>query len=273
MVGSLAILVGCMPGPQRETLVDDLVVLAAVPSSPEVDAGESFGVDVHLGRPNAAAVDLLVWSCFPARDEACLEEGSENRFVVVEDAQEVSSVERTVPLELAFPLNAGEELPLFVWSMACETGLCPLIEDAKAGQVDESTLLNPIDELQELPFDGVSLAAQRIWLSARSPEERRKNPEVAASFEVPELVSAGESVMLDFQVEDHMEVVEAYGYSLSGGFGEVSARVFEGEVALEWFAPEELEGSEPTRVWVVFQSEEGGSAVWSETWTVAATSN
>lgn len=267
------VLVACMPGPQRETLVDDLVVLAAVPSSPEVDAGESFGVDVYLGRPDATPVDLLVWSCFPASDEACLEEGAESRFVVVQDAQEVSSVERTVPIELAFPLDAGEELPLFVWSMACETGLCPLIEEAKTGQVEESILLNPIPELQELPFDGVSLAAQRVWLSARSAEERRKNPVVSASFEVPTGVSAGESVMLSFEVEDHMEGVEAFGYSLSGGFGEVSARVFEGEVALEWFAPEELEGSEPTRVWVVFQSEEGGAAVWSETWTVAAKNN
>ena len=267
--------VGCMPGPQPETLVDDLVVIAAVPSAPEVGAGDVLGMDVHLGLPTDTPVDLLVWSCFPASEEACLEEGSEDRVVVVEDAQEVNSIERTVPFELAGPLAAaGQELPLFVWSMACESGLCPLIEDAKNGDVEEAILASPIDQMKDLPFDGVSLAARSVWLSSRPLEERRKNPVVEPAFEAPEEVGLGESVTLDFQVADNDEVVEAYGYSLTGGFGEVSARVFEGQVQLEWFAPEEpVEESGLTRVWVVFQSEEGGTAVWSETWAVTAKSN
>ena len=59
-------------------------------------------------------------------------------------------------------------------------------------------------------------------------------------------------------------------FALNGGFGEISTRVFEGRVTMDWYAPEELESSEDTRVWVVFQSEEGGTAVWSEEWTVDA---
>ena len=91
---------------------------------------------------------------------------------------------------------------------------------------------------------------------------------VEADFEPPVEVAVGDTVTLSFNVEDQGDVVEAFGYSLSGGFGAISARVFEGRVSLDWFAPEELEGSESTRVWVVFQGEEGGTAVWSADWMV-----
>ena len=67
---------------------------------------------------------------------------------------------------------------------------------------------------------------------------------VEADFEPPVEVAVGDTVTLSFSVEDQGDIVEAFGYSLSGGFGAISARVFEGRVSLDWFAPEELEGSE-----------------------------
>ena len=269
MVGILALLAGCMPGPQPETLVDDLLVVAVVPSTPEVGAGETVTTEIHLGLPNDTPVDLLVWSCFPLGEDTCLETGTENRVTVFEGAPGVSSVDQTVPVEIAGLLTAtGEEFPIFLWSMACESGLCPLIEDAKAGTVSEDRLVNPINELKTLPFDGVSLAARTLWLSGLSEEERRKNPVVEADFEVPTAIAAGESISLAFSVEEYGDTIDAFGYSLTGGFGAISSRVFEGQVVLDWFAPEEVESSETTQVWVVFQGEAGGTAVWSSEWMV-----
>ena len=264
MVGAAVLLWGCMAGPQPETLVDDLVVVSLVSDPPEAGPGDTVGMDVHLGVPNDKAVDFLLWTCLPIGEDACLEKDAEQRYFFVESAEDALQFEQTVPFETAGLLAAfGEEVPVFVWAMACEQGLCPLLEQAKAGSIDESDLVNPIESLKTLPFDGVSLAWRTLWLSDRPVEERRKNPVLTPDFELPEMVGAGESVTLTFLVDDVGEEAEAFGYSLSGGFGAVETRVFNGAVELTWFAPEELEESGESTLWVVVQDPAGGSALWT----------
>ena len=122
-----------------------------------------------------------------------------------------------------------------------------------------------IDGLKSLPFDGVSLAYRTLWLSDREVEVRRSNPVFSPTFTLPETARPGERIELPFEVEVAGSDTEAFGYSLSGGFGAISARVFEGQVSLDWYAPEELSEAEDSKLWVVFQDEEGGSAVWTGT--------
>ena len=136
-----------------------MLVVAVVAEPPEAGAGDTVSTTVHLGFPSETPVDFLFWTCLPLGEDACLEQGAEERYVLVEDASETLTVERSVPWEVAGVLAAiGEEIPLLMWGLACEEGLCPLIEQAKEGTVDEADLVNPIDGLKSLPFDGVSLA-------------------------------------------------------------------------------------------------------------------
>jgi len=254
-----------MPGPKLETLVDDLIVVAVVPDAPEIGPGDAIVSEVFLGQPNDTPVDLLVWTCLPLDEETCLEQVLEERFTVLEGVSGSVAVEREIPTQIGGILSAiGEELPIFVWSLACEAGLCPLIEQAKTGEVADADLINPIEGLKTLPFDGVSLAYRGVWVSERPVEERRKNPEVDLQSALPQEVALEERVSLQFDVVSHGEQVDAYGYSLSGGFEEISFRVFEDQVTVDWFAPEELDGQTETQLWVVFQSESGGTAVWTD---------
>lgn len=266
MVAATGFAMGCMEGPQAETLVDDLVVLSVVTDPPEAGPGEPVSMAVSVGLPNDTPVDLMLWTCLPLGEDSCLEEGTDPRYFLFEDVSSTTLVEQTVPFETAGILAAvGGEVPVLVWSMACEQDLCPLFGKAKAGEVVEADLADPISALKSLPFDGVSLALSRLWLSDRAPEERRANPILTPDFELPEVATPGERIPLAFTVEGAGVETEAFGYSLSGGFGAVSTRVFEGNVELAWFAPETVETTADTQLWVVVQDADGGSATWTAT--------
>jgi hypothetical protein len=266
MVAATGFAMACMEGPQAETLVNDLVVLSVVADPPEAAPGETVSMAVSLGLPNDTPVDFMLWTCLPLGEDSCLEEGAAQRFILVEDAQSTTLVEQTVPFEAAGIVAAFDgEIPVLVWSMACEQSLCPLLEKAKSGDVVEADLADPISALKTLPFDGVSLALSTIWLSDREPEERRQNPILTPDFELPEAVVPGERLPLLFNVEGAGDETEAFGYSLSGGFGAVSTRVFEGKVELVWFAPETVDATEETQLWAVIQDADGGSATWTAT--------
>jgi hypothetical protein len=269
VVAATGLAIGCTEGPLAETLVNDLMVLSVVADPPEAAPGETVSMEVSLGLPNDTPVDFLLWTCLPLGENNCLEEGAAQRFIVAEDVQSTVLVEQTVPFEAAGIVAAFDgEIPVLVWTMACEQSLCPILEKAKSGDLVEADLADPISALKSLPFDGVSLALSKLWLSDRAPEERRQNPVLTPDFELPEVVAPGERVPLAFNVEGASEETEAFGYSLSGGFGAVSTRVFEGKTELVWFAPDTIDAVEETQLWVIVQDANGGSAIWSATLTI-----
>lgn len=269
MVGLLFALAGCTEGPLPETLVDDLTVVAVVPESPEVAPGEVVAFDVEVAEPTGGPVDLMLWSCLPTPDGGCFEEAGEERVALLEGVESGElSLEYEISSNLSLPLaGTGGEVPLFIWSLACEPGLCPVAEGGDEGVLEEEFLANPVELLRELPFDGVSLALRSVWLSDTPKQERRSNPVVTQLFAEPQRVGPGDVATLAFEVEGEVPV-EAFGYSTEGGFGELSALVSGGAVELEWIAPLELDEPRMTTVWVVFQAEDGGTAVWSGEWEI-----
>jgi hypothetical protein len=263
---AVTILASCMPGPKVETMVDDLRILAMVADAPEITPGEAIALTVHVGEPANQPVDLLVWSCFNL-GEGCLEAKSPDRYFVVEDVSLQASIEMASDASvLAFLTPELPEIPVAIWALACDPGVCPSIELALAGELEESFLENPTDSLKDLPFDGVSLAFRTVWLSDREEKERRTNPVITPNFKLPDQASSAENIELLFGVESNQESVQAYGYATAGGFGAPENPVLEGEVTPIWYpAPEEMEETaETVRFWVAVQDEEGGVAVWTD---------
>ena len=63
---------GCGAGPNDETLVDELRVLAMVAEPPEVAPGAESTVEVTVADPEGVGPDVIVWTCTDLGD-GCLE--------------------------------------------------------------------------------------------------------------------------------------------------------------------------------------------------------
>lgn len=218
--------IGCAAGPNVETQIDELRVVAAVAEPPEVATGESYALTVTVADPAGAGFDSLVWTCPPGED--CVRE----------------------PLAGAVEMPG---LPFPVWIVACEPGLCDL------EAVTDVSLADPVAWLEELPLTGVSAAVRTPAFTELPLEERRENPVVE---EAPEAGAADRAtveapVTLRFVVPG---AETAYGSATGGGFGMASYDVAsDGAVALAYYAPEE--GG--ARLYVVFEDGLGGTAVWT----------
>lgn len=270
---------GCAPGPSPETLIDDLRVVAVVAEPPEVAPGERASFEVTVADPAVRGVELLVWTCTDlgsgclegAADEARAEGVTWPEVLPVEDGRATALID--VPLALGGVLDAVGEDPLMataVWALACEPGLCPLVEDARSGRVDPADLADPTRWMVDLPLDGVSLGLRSLAVSNR--EERHQNPVLEPDFDEVPTVAAGEAIDLDFRVAavgDSAVGRDIFGYASAGGFDMAPVTSVSTDVtSLTWYAPEDgLSGDEVT-LWVVLTDELGGSAVWRGTATV-----
>lgn len=250
---------GC-GGPSDETLLDELRVLAMVPEAPEIAPMESTVLHTRVVDPAGQGGSALVWSC-TLLGETCLEdeEGRAAELAPLTDGR----VQTTVSASAALAAAATEEpLPLLlVWALACEDGLCPLIEDVRAGaEVDPALWADPTDWIDELPMQGVSLALSTLYVSTRAADARHAAPALEASAETW-TVAAGETLSLEALATGALgEEAKVWAYAEAGGFTMPSERPDEaGLVALDWVAPEEP-GEVP--LYLVLVDGLGGSALW-----------
>ena len=171
------------------------------------------------------------WSCLGFFGE-CLEQDP-NRLVTTTELGSEITWTLTAPVEAAGLLAKSEDAAASIWSMACEADLCPLLEEDAPCAED---LADPYTMMMDLPLDGVSLARRSLWMSNRAPEERMQNPTVTADFTDVPVVGPEDSEDLCFSVEG---ATDGYGYASAGGFSQTEVRVQDGQLTLQYTAPEE----------------------------------
>lgn len=222
----LTLLVGCEMGPNPDTVIDELRVVAAIAEPAAVFPGESYELSGLIADPEDNGFTALAWTCGP---DGC---------VVLPSVIEQDTVRVEVPGLVPAP----------VWLMVCEPGLC------EHADPDPADLANPLGWMQRLPFEGVSLASRTTVLA--TDEEDCVNPTIELQ---PETIQRKEDgFTLSFRVPG---AIEAWGYSTAGGFQRPTEPVSAaGNVKLTWFPPKNDEVA--ADLWVVFEDGEHGAAVW-----------
>lgn len=251
----MLLLLGC-GGPNTETLVDQLRVMAVVAEPPEVAPGATTALTAYIADPNDEAPTTMMWTCTDLGD-GCLEAAEPGLgATVAAPAAGVVTTTRVAPMALAGVVADGTTvLPIPLWTLACGDGLCPVIDDLTAGEDVTTFLTDPIEGMKDLPLLGTSLGFSFLRLGARV--EPLQNPVLTPGFDAVE-VDAGASLELPFTVA-FTGVASAWGYTTAGGFEMTDFPVEAGAVSLTWIAPEE---AGTATLWVVVVGEEGGTAVW-----------
>ena len=234
---ALALLAGCEMGPNPETLVDDVQVIAGVAEPLAVAPGEPWTLTTTVADPLERGAEVLVWSCLEEECTTVRAELDDERSVI--------------------PWVSVAPVPL--WILACDPGICDLDDP------DPADLQDPTAWMQRLPIEGVSLALRQVMITEDPVDMRPTNPLLEKEPLLDKLsgVKRGDQRTLKFNVPG---ATTAWGYSTAGGFSRPSEDVAsDGSVTLTWFAPED---PGDVRLYVVFEDAEGGTSVWREDATV-----
>ena len=255
-------LVAC-GGPVEETLVDELRVVAAIPSTPEARPGERIDVDVTIIEPDGAPVDVMVWLCTASGPPGapCLEDGFDRSTSMVVQRGVTGDVAASLELSPALAGVLSDsvlEIPTSLWVLTCEPDVCPIMD--ASGEELAAALADPAALLRELPLQGVAASRRTVRVSNRSDDERNQNPTLFGVVGESQVAPEAE-VTFTLDVRDDQPGGTAYGYATAGGFSAVEAPVIDGKVELVWFAPEG-EPVGPVQLLVVVQDGLGGEGLW-----------
>lgn len=258
--GMLWALTACSSGPNEATLLDELRIISTVVEPPEVGPGESVQVQSTVVDPEQAGYELLVWACTPTGD-GCLEDALplDQRLALPGDDPATFAVP-------AVPLPEDSELPLLLWSLACEPNLCPVIDDARAALASEGelppALRNPYDMLQALPLLGVSLASRTLTVSDRPEAERNHNPVLTVDEAPPDRLAPEAEAVFTVRIDDDTDEDEllTLGLTTAGGFSSPFYAVDQGEAELTYFAPADPDDA---LLFILVEDGLGGSALWT----------
>jgi len=249
-------LLGCMAGPNPETLIDELRVVAMVAEPPVVAVTESSQVTVHVVDPGSAGFDLFFWTC-ASLGQGCLEDqlGLDPRATIMLGAQGPQTMTVELP-DLSAVEGWGEELfPVSLWALVCTSGTCEF-------PLPQEVLELPTAWMEEQPLQGVSLARKSLWLSGDAAFAATvSNPVLQPLFELSESAVSEEKLELSFSVTgDEDASFQGYGYASAGGFSKTEVDVFEEQFAIDWYAPQQ---SGQATLYMVVQGELGRTALWS----------
>lgn len=289
MVVILAGASGCASGPNQDTLVDELRVLATLATTPEAQPGEVVGLSTLVVDPEQRGFELLSWSCTFAGDqcvEARIGEGEAwAGAVVAEGSGEVAAsfgAELVVNRQLE---NFVSEQPLPIlqaWTLACEPGLCPAIDLARAAPAPGSRegerlvalLSDPFAMLEALPLSGVSLGLRGLSVSTRAPGQRAENPTLSAT------APGGEPLAVSLAPEGELDVLftmqgardddrAVWLYTDAGGFldASVGAPAADDVPRSTYFAP--AKPKDLVHLWFVGVDGLGGVALLEHQLTVS----
>ncbi len=279
-LGLSALAVGCDSGPSAETLVDELRVVVMRPVSPEVAPGEAVAVDGVIADPLENGFQRLTWTCTrlgsdciegldPTAAWTGLDLDLDPESGLIDSAFVVSPA----LLEVA----SDEPAPLVqLYTLACEPGLCPVIDRAAADPAPDSTdadalradLTDPFAMLGDLPITGVSLASWSVDVSIRAPDDRREHPTLGECVLTVDGGVVAAPVALEARVEAGCAVEGAvdadaglWGYATAGGWEGVLAEVEGDPVVADpyiWIAPDAAEEAGPVDLWLVLTDGLGG---------------
>lgn len=250
-------------GPDTSTLLADTQVVMVRSDPPALGAGQVATLETLIVDPQERGLEVMQWTCTFA-GEGCLEpqfamdESDPWPGLVYEDSERFEGSVMASPA-LAEVLGP-EPVPLLsIWTLACEPGLCPLM-DAEGDALMEG-LESPADLLQDLPIYGVSLSQRRIRVAGVPLEAT--NPTIVC--EGPSEGVVEEEMAFSCTVEgEFAEQAAVYGYANSGGWEGQSVQILNGAVELDYnYFPSEEPG--PVDLYLVLQDGNGGSALWEAT--------
>jgi hypothetical protein len=268
-------------GPNEETVLKDLRVVAAVAEPPEVSPGEVVGLTVYVTDPAGEGVELAIWTCIGFGGE-CFETGAPLAQRVVVGAPEGGVFTAQIPVNpaLAALLTETPVIPVGLRVLACKPGLCGLFEDLAAAQEPDADaaliervnadLADTTPWMKELPLAGVNLATKSLLVSALPAPARNQNPVVVGPTDA--LVLDPDGIDVPFEVTDNPEqVVNVWGYTTEGGFEAAAEEVRDGEAVLRLFAAVEAgeDDGGDAEIYVVAEDGAGGAAVWKGSATPA----
>ena len=285
-------MIACM-GPDQETLVDELRVMAIQAEPAEVqlrdfipnESGETANpvLNVVIGDPLETGYQLAVWPCTNF-GEGC----EEKKLFEDNPADWISIVEGTETLVTVPVVNnplwgvlltqaPNPEVPLpitSIFALACEPEVCAELQNALNGEWDLERFGNPFDWIAELPLTGTSVAIKQLPVSnGLSDETRLKNPTLKSNLvaETPLVTTVDTPLVLPFEVElfqQDEDVASIFGYTTLGGFdrnvfannglkmsvGESSERF------VTWYAGESEPGD--ATLFVIVEDGAGGTGIW-----------
>ncbi len=256
-------LLGCDMGPDTTTLLADIQVVMVRSDPPALGAGQVATLETLIVDPQERGLEVMQWTCTFA-GEGCLEP----QFSMEESDpwpglvyQDTGRFEGTLVASPALSEVLGPEpVPLLsVWTLACEPGLCPLM-DAEGDALMEG-LEAPSDLLKDLPIYGVSLSQRRIRVAGIPLDAT--NPTMAC--EGPEQGVVEEEMAFSCTVEgEFADQAALYGYATAGGWQGQFVQILEGMVRVDYsYFPSEESG--PVDLFLVLQDGNGGSALWEAT--------
>ncbi len=258
----LALLAGCMPGPNEETIIDDLRVVAAVVEPPEIAPDEAATVDLHIADPLGLNPDVLVWTC-TRTGPGCAERDQplDGRSWAAPVTDGIATVD--LPTTVGQAAAASDTvLAVELWTLACEPGACDIFERWRNAVPGTGLshdvaieLEDPGSLISDVEFEKAALAVKRVFVSSRPAEERARNPVLDALGSEPGDEEG--SLTMSFSIQGDADV-ELWAYATSGGFASTRVPVDGGVAELDFFPGETRDGE----VFVVAVQDDGGAAVW-----------
>lgn len=285
-------MISCM-GPDQETLVDELRVMAIQTVPAEVQLrdftpDESGVVDapvinVVVADPLQSGYQVAIWPC------TNFGEGCEERKVFEETPEEwVELIEGTESLVTVPVLNnplwgallsqsPTPDVPVSITSifvLACAPEVCVEIQNAINGTWDLDKFANPLGWISKLPLEGSSMAIKQLPVSnGMTDDTRLKNPTLIPLFDLEEplTVSGVDPTLLPFEItlfQQDAGVASIFGYTTLGGFdrnvfannGLKMAELEPAERSINWYAGEAEPGV--ADLFVIVEDGLGGTGVW-----------
>jgi hypothetical protein len=265
--------VGCS-GPNPETLIDELRVVAMVAEPPVVLPGEPATVEIFVADPEDKGAGVFAWTCTNFGD-GCLEAAGGAQSVAT---REVVDGRVTLPLApspaLAPIVLEDPQSPIdatAIWALACAGGAdCHLVDGHPAskdrgekpwGDDLACQLEDPVEWMSGLSMTGTSLAYRILSVSGQLPDERHANPTLTLETELPLEWKPEAEFELTFSVDGQLnDEARIFNYITGGGFTMPDSLVSTGEIVLKGVASEE---AGPVQLWVVLNDGLGGVAVWT----------
>ena len=270
----IALVLGCSET-SPDTLVDELRIIASVASPPEVAPGQTFGYRSYAANPEEDVLDTLTWVCTNVGN-GCLEaQGVHASIHASTETGPAPDWERELSVSPVVEdlLTADESLTATqIWTLVCTTGTCPIIATIGSATGEEpwatnweGDLANPLPWIADLPMSGVSVAYQLVTTSlSDTPHD---NPTIEPAEPIPETLTRGVPFELEFIVDGRFgDQAQLYGYMSGGGFMKLNTFVNAGDrVAIEGTPPD---SGDSVRVWMVLSDGNGGTQVWTSTFSL-----
>ena len=134
-------------GPNDETLVDELRVLAMVSRPPEVAPGETYTIQHVTHIPVGTASERITWPC-TFDGTGCAEAAFATQLqdwvhLTEPNGEEVSTSSSRAPEGLQAILSEDTpQLQIPHWTLACAPGLCPIIDAVRNAPEQGTARLN-----------------------------------------------------------------------------------------------------------------------------------